>query len=182
MWRQHWFDSGMPLPWSHQLIPAPSGWDPVGQLAAQIATEVREAFEHRPAHPRRDIPAPSTFPPYPTGPPKPSWETAHARPSPNAPEAERNPITEYDDAAWEGPPGPDVDNDDAGAFYRDCLATSTITIDKPSVRRLPSSLQRCPMRSHAADPPRGSRCHRHDHRGRHRRRRAPTTHGAYRRR
>ncbi|MFD4785078.1 hypothetical protein ACFWNH_29070 [Rhodococcus qingshengii] len=120
MWRQHWIDSGMP--WSHQLIPAPSGWDPVAQLAAQIAVEDREAFEQRPADPLRDIPAPSTFPPYPTGPPKPPWGDGPRPPVRTRTDAERNPITEYDAAAWEGPPGPDVDNDGADRFYRDRLA------------------------------------------------------------
>lgn len=119
MWRQHWIDSGMP--WSHQLIPAPPGWDPVAQLEAQIEAEDREAFERRPAHPHRDIPAPSTFPPYPTGPPKPPWGDG-PRPPVRKRTAKRNPIHEYDAAAWEAPPAQNAHNDEAGAFYGEQLA------------------------------------------------------------
>lgn len=118
-WRQHWIDSGMPW-FSHGRRPPP-GWDPATQLAAQIAAEDREAFEHRPAHPRRDIPAPTTFPPYPTGPPKPPWGDG-PRPPFRKRKAKRNPIHHYDAAAWEAPPAQDADNDDAGAFYRERLA------------------------------------------------------------
>ena len=152
MWRRHWIDSGMP--WSHQLIPPPPGWDPVAQLAAQIAAEDREAFEHRPAHPRRDIPAPSTFPPYPSGPPKPPWGDGPRPPLRKRP-AKRNPIRHYDAAAWEAPPTQDADNDDAGAHYREQLAHLDDPDRQPASDKIIELLTALPeaiVRSASANP------------------------------
>lgn len=119
-WRQHWVESGMP--WFSRGRRPPPGWDPVAQLAAQIAAEDREAFERRPAHPQRVIIASSTFPPYPTGPSKPPWGDGPRPPVRTRTTAERNPIKEYDAAAWEAPPGQDADNEKAAAYYQDRLA------------------------------------------------------------
>lgn len=96
-WRRHWIDNKMPW-FSHGRRPPP-GWDLATQLAAQIATENQEAFEYRPAHPHREIPAqPRTAP------------------------TELDPIRQFHAAAWEGSPEQHDSHHAAVAYYRKRIA------------------------------------------------------------
>jgi hypothetical protein len=120
-WRRHWIDSEMP--WFSRGRRPPPGWDPAAQLAAQIATENQEAFEHRPAHPHREIPASPTFPSYSDRLPEPRTGDEPDLPvQPHTAPAELDPIRQFHAAAWEGSPEQHDSHHAAVAYYRKRIA------------------------------------------------------------
>lgn len=120
-WRQHWIDNEMP--WFSRGRRPPPGWDPAAQLAAHIAAEDRQAFEHRPAHPHREIPASPTFPSYSDGLSEPRTGDGPYRPvQPHTAPAELDPIRQFQVAAWEGTPEEHESHETAAAYYRKRIA------------------------------------------------------------